>query len=283
MMSDFVDMTPGAGVAEVRLVLAHAGRRRFHRTRWTEHCVQHWVLDSVVRGRQSQRVGDGAVFERFGGLLALYAPGTLYFEHEVAGRELGEAYMVFSATGEIEALLRRLTAPPGYAHIQDPRALVSTVLHKVARDARFGGFGMALQVTGHMLHALGLLAMSVPLSASLRRLCPESDPTQSLVARISLHIAEHVAEPLTVADLAAAVGMSESAFAHAYPRAAGETPYHAIVRGKIAAAKRMLLSNRLTVQETAARLGFSSPFNFSRAFKRVEGCAPSHYVARHSQ
>ncbi|NUN94477.1 MAG: helix-turn-helix transcriptional regulator, partial [Verrucomicrobiae bacterium] len=80
-----------------------------------------------------------------------------------------------------------------------------------------------------------------------------------------------------VAALARRVGMSASAFAHAYPRVAGETPHRAILRLKIEAAKKLLLDQRLRVKETAERLGFSSEFHFSRAFKRLEGVPPRDY------
>jgi AraC-like DNA-binding protein len=100
----------------------------------------------------------------------------------------------------------------------------------------------------------------------------------SLPQQVAAFLDAHLEQPLAVADLAAAVGMSESAFAHAYPRAAGETPYQAILRSKITAAKRLLISDGLSVKTTARALGFSTEFNFSRAFKRVEGMAPSHYA-----
>jgi len=71
--------------------------------------------------------------------------------------------------------------------------------------------------------------------------------------------------------------MSVSAFAHAYPRRAGESPNRTVRRLKLEAAKRFLLQDGLNVKECAERLGFSSEFHFSRLFKRVEGMSPSDY------
>jgi len=42
-------------------------------------------------------------------------------------------------------------------------------------------------------------------------------------------------------------------------------------------AKQLLLSENLNVKETAQRLGFSSEFQFSRAFRRQEGVPPRRY------
>jgi AraC-like DNA-binding protein len=71
--------------------------------------------------------------------------------------------------------------------------------------------------------------------------------------------------------------MSTSAFAHAYPRLAGESPYCTVRRLKLEAAKRFLLQDGLSVKECAERLGFSSEFHFSRLFKRLEGLSPTRY------
>ena len=50
------------------------------------------------------------------------------------------------------------------------------------------------------------------------------------------------------------------------------------LRLKVQAAKQLLLQDGLNVKETASRLGFSSQFQFSRTFKRVEGISPKLYV-----
>ena len=82
---------------------------------------------------------------------------------------------------------------------------------------------------------------------------------------------------MRVADLARHAKMSVSAFAHAYPRRAGESPYRTVQRLKLEAAKRLLLQDGLSVKECAERLGFSSEFHFSRLFKRLEGMSPMRY------
>jgi AraC-like DNA-binding protein len=42
----------------------------------------------------------------------------------------------------------------------------------------------------------------------------------------------------------------------------------------------LLTHDRLQVQETAARLGFADPSQFSRAFKCVAGVSPSAFQCR---
>ena len=48
----------------------------------------------------------------------------------------------------------------------------------------------------------------------------------------------------------------------------------------LASAKRLLLKNELSITDIAFALGFSSPSNFVRFFKRLEGCSPGDYTVK---
>ncbi len=274
-------MARGQIMAETRLILAFSGWHRFDHTRWTEHCLRYWVLDMIVQGRQSQRIGKLPTFERTSGLLALYAPQTLFYERQVAGQVMKEAYMVFEARGAIDAMLLAITVPHGYYHLDDPHEQVTAPLQRLGK--RFLVYDPVTDIPIHalMLACIGSLAASMPLAPDRRTLPEDTEVREGLLNRSAAFLQANLERPVRVSDMAAALGMSPSALAHTYPNVAGETPYRAILRSKINAAKRLLLSKGLNVQETADRLGFQSAFNFSRAFKRLEGCSPSQYLARH--
>jgi AraC-like DNA-binding protein len=126
---------------------------------------------------------------------------------------------------------------------------------------------------------LGLVVTASSLAANLRDVRNQSglDRRDDLVGVTERFIGNHITEPVRVVDLAKHAKMSVSAFAHKYPRIAGEPPYCTVRRLKLEAAKRFLLQDGLSVKECAERLGFSSEFHFSRLFKRVEGISPLHY------
>ncbi len=65
-----------------------------------------------------------------------------------------------------------------------------------------------------------------------------------------------------------------------FRRFAHGTPYHFLMRLKMNRAAESLLDSGLMVKEVAAQLGFSSQFQFSRAFKRVYGVCPDHFIHR---
>jgi len=131
-----------------------------------------------------------------------------------------------------------------------------------------------------MLGLLGRLIAAPQVGTHLREVRSLESIAQagSMEARIEAFIRARINQPLTVADLAKHLNQSVSAFGHAYAKQTGETPYRAITRLKMEAAKRLLIDQGSSVKQTAQHLGFSSEYQFSRAFKRNEGVAPKLYV-----
>lgn len=77
----------------------------------------------------------------------------------------------------------------------------------------------------------------------------------------------------TVADLAATVAMSRSAFAARFSQLVGEGPMAYVTRWRMHVATD-LLREQLTVAQVAHRLGYASEAAFSRAYKRSTGTPP---------
>jgi AraC-like DNA-binding protein len=78
----------------------------------------------------------------------------------------------------------------------------------------------------------------------------------------------------SVASLAAAVGMSRSAFAARFTQLVGEPAVHYATQCKMNAAHLLLKENNGSLAELSARLGYKSEAAFSRAFKRFTGVPP---------
>jgi AraC-like DNA-binding protein len=272
---------PNHPATEPRLTVAFTGNQNRQRHGWTDHLVSEWVVDMPTGRDQMQRVADGEPFLRESGLIAVYAPLTPYYEMSDPADPTIDSFAVFSAAGAEEAMLRPLVGAAGYCHIEDHDGRLRATLQLLGCSYRTRSPGHAWTVRGLLLELLGLLAETQATGPQRRYLASRTANQQTLVSRVQVYLDAHLSVPIAVAELAAAMGMSESAFAHEYPRHAQETPYQAILRSKITAAKRLLLSDGLSVQATARRLGFSTPFNFSRAFKRIEGHPPSCLTQRH--
>ena len=84
---------------------------------------------------------------------------------------------------------------------------------------------------------------------------------------------EHFAEPLGVAEFAAAAGLSESRFATLFRRETGTTPMSFFNSVRLGHAQCFLL-NGASVDEAARQAGFSSPQYFCRYFRKQTGLSP---------
>lgn len=80
---------------------------------------------------------------------------------------------------------------------------------------------------------------------------------------------------MTVADMAATVGLSESWFAAVFKQTTGQTPLQWQLTRRIAQARRLLSETGLSVADVAAQLGFSDQAHLTRAFRQVTGETPA--------
>lgn len=88
------------------------------------------------------------------------------------------------------------------------------------------------------------------------------------------------AEPWTVERLAVAAGVSRAALARRFTELVGEPPMTFLTGWRIALAADLLTRPDETVGSVARRVGYSTPFALSTAFKRVRGVSPQQHRAR---
>ena len=90
-----------------------------------------------------------------------------------------------------------------------------------------------------------------------------------------------LAEPIGVAEIAAASGMSAYHFSRAFRQTIGRPPYAYLMERRIAAAKALLTGGDTPLTGIARRCGFASLSQFSRMFHRESGATPTHFRERH--
>ncbi|MEU2240541.1 DJ-1/PfpI family protein [Streptomyces sp. NPDC018338] len=110
-------------------------------------------------------------------------------------------------------------------------------------------------------------------SAPLKRQSTARTDIAELLAWIDAHLAER----LTVPDLAARMGLGERQFARVFLRETGSTPATYLDAQRVHAARRLLQESDLTVAAIGARCGFGSVHSFHRAFKRHTSVTPQVY------
>ncbi|MFJ3486247.1 GlxA family transcriptional regulator [Pseudomonas sp. NPDC090202] len=95
-------------------------------------------------------------------------------------------------------------------------------------------------------------------------------------------ILDNLAGDLSVATLAAQVGMSERSFVRHYRAHTGNTPARAIEQIRVEAARRLLGDSSLPIKRIADRCGFGSEETLRRSFLRAVSVTPQAYRERFS-
>ncbi len=126
----------------------------------------------------------------------------------------------------------------------------------------------ALEILGEVIEAI-----KTPEKAALRH--HRHIETQSKGNQIRDVIEQTIDEPLSLAKLAKDLGMGVNSLQRAFKAAHGMTVMEYIRERKLVSAKDAMEREGLTIAQAAHRAGYSSPANFSTAFKRVFGIAPS--------
>jgi transcriptional regulator GlxA family with amidase domain len=99
----------------------------------------------------------------------------------------------------------------------------------------------------------------------------------SPVARVQAYVMEHIAERLTVAELARVAGMSERNFARAFVQLAQLTPHEFVERARVDAARNALESTDAPLKTVAFECGFGSADRMRIVFMRRLGVSPGEY------
>jgi len=208
------------------------------------------------------RVAAGTALVVLPGVWHRYAPdpGTGWTEQwvELQGRTM-------------EALCRRGALAPAGAVVPMQRALeLETLLDRIQVRLCGGATGFDPEAAALGLHALALVVEAPRLSAAPR-------PITAFVAKAERLLTEAVDHPPPIPRLARELGVAYSYFRREFKRHTGLAPYQYVRRMRLEKARRLIGNSSDSLQAIADRLGFSSPYHLSAAFKKHYGQAPDHW------
>jgi signal transduction histidine kinase/AraC-like DNA-binding protein len=104
-----------------------------------------------------------------------------------------------------------------------------------------------------------------------------SAQAQRLVRQAMAYIHQHYAEPISRADLARHVALSEDYLTACFRKELGVTPIAYLNRYRVQQARQLLTDTSKSVTEIALEVGFSDSGYFSRVFRREVGLSPDAY------
>ena len=104
-------------------------------------------------------------------------------------------------------------------------------------------------------------------------------PTRHLLRAKDLADARY-REPIEIADMAAAAGLSKAHFSREFRRAFGESPHHYLLTRRLERAAALLRMTDWSVAEVCLEIGLLSVGSFTTSFKRAYGQTPTEYRAK---
>jgi AraC-like DNA-binding protein len=129
-----------------------------------------------------------------------------------------------------------------------------------------------------VLREITYRVLAGPQGARLRQIVSVGAPAHR-IARAIRWLKAHFANPLRIEALARHVRMSPSAFHLHFKGVTAMSPLQYQKRLRLQEARRLMLGEGLDVAEAAFRVGYESPSQFSREYRRLFGAPPRQDVA----
>jgi AraC family transcriptional regulator len=95
--------------------------------------------------------------------------------------------------------------------------------------------------------------------------------------RVLEHIADNVADDLSLSQLAAVAGMSPHYFAELFRQSTGRAPHRYVLLQRIERVKQSLRNPRRNTIEAGLDAGFQYPSHLAHVFRKFVGTSPSRF------
>lgn len=121
------------------------------------------------------------------------------------------------------------------------------------------------------------LAVHLLYSTTAARVGAEFALGRSTLGTVVGYLRAHLAEDVTLDDLATQVNLSKFHLLRMFKKATGSTPHRYLVQLRLARAAELLRRSRMPVSQIVVECGYQSPSQFSAMFRRTYGMSPRDY------
>ncbi|WP_184009303.1 MULTISPECIES: AraC family transcriptional regulator [unclassified Paraburkholderia] len=129
-----------------------------------------------------------------------------------------------------------------------------------------------------IMREIGYWLLAGTNGPKVAKLASIQSPSHKL-ARAVDNMRANYAQPMRVEDLARIAQLSESAFHRQFKALTGLPPLQYQKQLRLLEARRLLLSQSMSVQAAAFEVGYESPSQFSREYARMFGAPPKRQLA----
>ena len=201
------------------------------------------------------------------GNFVLYPPGVKQKYSFPEGKYVKRFWIHFSGYG-VKDILEKLGLGGGIYRTSVEQE-VENCFEKMIYDHSAGTNKSQVAAEGELIRLLSLLS----------RESGEQSATaySDTVTKMLKYIHSNWQKPISVADVAKKVSLSESRTAHIFKEAIGKGIHGYVMGLRISTAKELLTSTDMSISDIGETVGFNDPLYFSRAFKAGVGLSPREY------
>jgi AraC-like DNA-binding protein len=245
------------------------------------HYHPEYELTLILEGSGQRMVGDSHEYF-FPGDLVLLGPGL---PHTWVSEMASAAVVIQFSESCIAPILQ-------YSECDRIRELLARSSQGLSFPATGLGKGdltasimrlPAAKAAGRIIGLLDVLQMLAGSRVVARQLAsPYFQPavgkkTEGRIGKVFQYVHRHSSETVSLADVAALINLSESAFCKFFKRTTGRTFSDYVSDIRIGQACRLLAESDDTISEIAYRSGFDSLTYFNRVFLRKKGVRPREF------
>lgn len=241
----------------------------FSRQTFARHAHEGFAIGAIAAGAGGYFCrGESMVLPA--GSLSLMNPEEAHTGHAVLGPV--RYNMVYASEQAVRDILGLHTLR-GFSEVapQDRGLSLTQALHRLAARLNTGIATDRRLGIEEAVHAVLALAFTHYGRSELRATGREPAAIRTLLDRINAGVA--AGEKLTLADMAAAVGLNPSYLIRASVRATGMTPHGHVLRARVDHARRLLLDG-VPAAEAAIAAGFYDQAHLIRHYRRHYGVTP---------
>ncbi|RZL35972.1 MAG: AraC family transcriptional regulator [Rubrivivax sp.] len=235
----------------------------------------------VLQGRKQAQIGDRVV--HYDALQCLLVPVTTLPRGRVLEASADKPYVCLRLSCETQALADLLLdggapATDGDAGLQ-VAPVTAPLLDAALRLLRLLDEPQDLKTLAPLLQREILYrVLTGPLGPRLRALA-QGDGMARRLNRVIEQLTRRFAEPLSIDELAALAHMSPSTLHLRFKQLTALSPLQFQKTLRLQHARRLMLGDGLDAASAAHRVGYESPSQFSREYRRLFGAPPREDVA----
>lgn len=230
----------------------------------------------VLQGRKRAQLGERVV--HYDAMQCLVVPMTMLPRGQIVEASADKPYVCLRLSCETQALTELLLdgeAPSGDADAGLHVAPVTAPLLDAAlRLLQLLGQPQDLKALAPLVQREILYrVLTGPLGPRLRALA-HTDGITRRVGRVIEQLSRRFAEPLTIDELAALAHMSPSTLHQRFKQLTALSPLQFQKTLRLQRARQLMLGDGLDAASAAHRVGYESPSQFSREYRRLFGAPP---------